>query len=115
MPIIKQWADSSSSWKCKSALYVYSNIKYEERDAEFDNKVRKSIINLYSMIERDDWRKENMTYIRILLISFERTRTLISEVLNEWINNKGFLLNNEETFDNQVYGLIICTVIKINK
>lgn len=87
LPFIKQWADSSSSWKWKSALYVYSNIKYEERDAEFDNKVRKSIINLYSMIERDDWRKENMTYIRILLISFERTRTLISEVLNEWINN----------------------------
>ena len=35
LPFIKQWADSSSSWKWKSALYVYSNIKYEERDAEF--------------------------------------------------------------------------------
>lgn len=55
LPFIKQWADSSSSWKWKSALYVYSNIKYEERDAEFDNKVQKSIISLYFMIERDDW------------------------------------------------------------
>ena len=56
LPFIKQWADSSSSWKWKSALYVYSNIKYEERDAEFDNIVQKSIISLYFKIERDEWR-----------------------------------------------------------
>ena len=35
---------------------------------------------------------------------------------NEWINNKGFLLNNEETFDNQVYTLEeIKDILKIGR
>ena len=35
---------------------------------------------------------------------------------NEWIDNKGFLLNNEETFDNQVYTLEeIKDILKIGR
>ena len=49
----------------------------------------------YKIIESDDMNAVRIgSTIRVSMKSF-----------NEWINNKGFLLNNEETFDNQVYTL----------
>ena len=49
----------------------------------------------YKIIESDDMNAVRIgSTIRVSMKSF-----------NEWIDNKGFLLNNEETFDNQVYTL----------
>ena len=51
----------------------------------------------YKIIESDDMNAVRIgSTIRVSMKSF-----------NEWIDNKGFLLNNEETFDNQVYTLKI--------
>ena len=49
----------------------------------------------YKIIESDDMNAVRIgSTVRVSMKSF-----------NEWIDNKGFLLNNEETFDNQVYTL----------
>ena len=60
----------------------------------------------YKIIESDDMNAVRIgSTIRVSMKSF-----------NEWIDNKGFLLNNEETFDNQVYTLEeIKDILKIGR
>ncbi len=60
----------------------------------------------YKIIGSDDMNAVRIgSTIRVSMKSF-----------NEWIDNKGFLLNNEETFDNQVYTLEeIKDILKIGR
>ena len=70
-------------------------------------RIFKCVKNLaYKIIESDD-----MNAVRIGL-----TIRVSMKSFNEQINNKGFLLNNEETFDNQVYTLEeIKDILKIGR
>ena len=59
----------------------------------------------YKIIESDDMNAVRIgSTIRVSMKSF-----------NEWINNKGFLLNNEETFDNQVKIIKLGKIVRISK
>ena len=60
----------------------------------------------YKIIESDDMNAVRIgSTIRVSMKSF-----------NKWIDNKGFLLNKEETFDNQVYTLEeIKDILKIGR
>lgn len=60
----------------------------------------------YKIIESDDMNAVRIgSTVRVSMKSF-----------NEWIDNKGFLFNNEETFDNQVYTLEeIKDILKIGR
>ena len=60
----------------------------------------------YKIIESDDMNAVRIgSTIRVSMKSF-----------NEWIDNKGFLLNKEETFDNKVYTLEeIKDILKIGR
>lgn len=87
LPYINQWAESSGSWKWKSAIYVYSNIEKGEENLEFEQKVKKSLLCRCEMLEYDDLRKENLPYISTLLIGSKQFRSLVASILNELICN----------------------------
>lgn len=87
LPDINKWAESSSSWLWKSAVYVYANIKNGEENDELGKKVRKAIISRYDLLEYDDLRNGDLQYIGMLMIGSERLRTLIASVFGDLMND----------------------------
>lgn len=88
LPYINEWAESGDSWKWKSAVYVYANIKNGEENDEFDEKVGKALASRYNLLERDKFRNENfLPYVGMLLAGSERLRTLVASMLGKLVNN----------------------------
>lgn len=86
LPLIFEWLDSGSSWKWKSAVYVYANSKNDD-SKNFGEKVRKVLMRQYNYFEYTGKNNKDYHFLGIMLMSSGRLRTLISSTLGDRVNS----------------------------